>query len=249
MSAVPAFAAAALVYGGQLPFVFAAGVLLYLLAIAVHYALIAFEAAQEAERGRLELAVLTRDAELRALRAQIDPHFLYNSLNSISAMTSRDPAGARRMCLMLGDFVFGWAKPVPVSARNLRHPRRDMALVAAAGPAANLAMALAWGVLLKIAIGQGAAEGLWLGVAWMCSVGIGFNLMLMALNLLPIPPLDGGRVLGSLLPPALSAKLDRIEPYGFVIIIALMALQLLGPLMSPLVAAGQTLIVTLLGLQ
>jgi Zn-dependent protease len=80
-------------------------------------------------------------------------------------------------------------------------------------------------------------------------VGIGFNLMLMALNLLPIPPLDGGRVLGSLLPPALSAKLDRIEPYGFVIIIALMALQLLGPLMSPLVAAGQTLIVTLLGLQ
>jgi Zn-dependent protease len=150
---------------------------------------------------------------------------------------------------MPGNFVFGWAKPVPVSARNLRHPRRDMALVAAAGPAANLAMALAWGVLLKIAIGQGAAEGLWLGVAWMCSVGIGFNLMLMALNLLPIPPLDGGRVLGSLLPPALSAKLDRIEPYGFVIIIALMALQLLGPLMSPLVAAGQTLIVTLLGLQ
>jgi sensor histidine kinase YesM len=105
MSAVPAFASAAVIYGDQLPFVFAAGVLLFLLALAVHYALIAFEAAQEAERGRLELAVLTRDAELRALRAQIDPHFLYNSLNSISAMTSMDPAGARRMCLMLGDFL------------------------------------------------------------------------------------------------------------------------------------------------
>jgi Zn-dependent protease len=172
---------------------------------------------------------------------------------SLNPLKHVDPVGTILVplifILMPGNFVFGWAKPVPVSARNLRHPRRDMALVAAAGPAANLAMALAWGVLLKIAIGQGAAEGLWLGVAWMCSVGIGFNLMLMALNLLPIPPLDGGRVLGSLLPPALSAKLDRIEPYGFVIIIALMALQLLGPLMSPLVAAGQTLIVTLLGLQ
>lgn len=92
-------------YSQQTPFLFAAGVLLFLLAMAVHYALLAFEDAQEAERGRLELEVLTRDAELRALRAQIDPHFLYNSLNSISAMTSVDPAGARRMCLMLGDFL------------------------------------------------------------------------------------------------------------------------------------------------
>jgi len=91
--------------GRQMPFLFAAGVLLFLLALAVHYVLLALEAAQEAERGRLELEVLTRDAELRALRAQIDPHFLYNSLNSISAMTSVDPAGARRMCLMLGDFL------------------------------------------------------------------------------------------------------------------------------------------------
>jgi hypothetical protein len=92
-------------YRGQMPFLFAAGVLLFLLALAVHYALLAFEAAQEAERQRLELEVLTRDAELRALRAQIDPHFLYNSLNSISAMTTKDPAGARRMCVMLGEFL------------------------------------------------------------------------------------------------------------------------------------------------
>ena len=79
--------------------------LLFLLALAVHYVLIAFEAAREAERRQLELEVLTRDAELRALRAQIDPHFLYNSLNSISALTGSDAPGARRMCLLLGEFL------------------------------------------------------------------------------------------------------------------------------------------------
>src|SRR3990172_3424340 len=104
LGAMPAFAGAVGQYGAQRPFVFAAGMLLFLLAIAVHYAVLAFEAAQAAERRRLELEVLTRNAELLALRAQLDPHFLYNSLNSISAMTSIDPAGARRMCLLLGDF-------------------------------------------------------------------------------------------------------------------------------------------------
>lgn len=104
LGAMPAFAGAVGQYGAQRPFVFAAGMLLFLLAIAVHYAVLAFEAAQAAERRRLELEALTRNAELVALRAQLDPHFLYNSLNSISAMTSIDPAGARRMCLLLGDF-------------------------------------------------------------------------------------------------------------------------------------------------
>jgi two-component system, LytTR family, sensor histidine kinase AlgZ len=102
---VPAFAASTARYDQQMPFLFAVGVLLFLLALAVHYALLALEAVREAERHRLELEVLTRDAELRALRAQVDPHFLYNSLNSISALTGSDPAGARRMCLLLGDFL------------------------------------------------------------------------------------------------------------------------------------------------
>jgi Zn-dependent protease len=83
----------------------------------------------------------------------------------------------------------------------------------------------------------------------MAGAGIFMNLLLMALNLLPIPPLDGGRVMSSLLPPALGARYDRIEPYGFLIVITLMVLQLLGPLMRPLIVAGQTLIVTVLGLQ
>jgi hypothetical protein len=101
----PAFANAAPRYDAQLPLLFALGVLLFLLAVAVHYAILALEAIREAERARLELEVLTRDAELRALRAQINPHFLYNSLNSISALTASDPAGARRMCLLLADFL------------------------------------------------------------------------------------------------------------------------------------------------
>jgi two-component system, LytTR family, sensor histidine kinase AlgZ len=105
LSALPAFAPAVPKYQEQVPFLFAVGVLLYLLALAVHYLLLAFETARAAERRQLQLEVLTRDAQLRALRAQLDPHFLYNSLNSISAMTTSDPAGARRMCLLLGDFL------------------------------------------------------------------------------------------------------------------------------------------------
>jgi Zn-dependent protease len=149
--------------------------------------------------------------------------------------------------LLPGNFLFGWAKPVPVSARNLRHPRRDMALVAAAGPLANLAMAFGWGLLLKLALMQGATEGLWLGLRMMANAGIVINLVLMALNLLPLPPLDGGRVLAGLVPPVWSARLDRIEPYGFMIIIVLLATGLLGPLIRPLMAAGQALLAFTLG--
>jgi hypothetical protein len=115
LSATVTFAPAADRYGQQRPFLFAFGVLLYLLSLAVHYVLLAFEAARQAERRQLELEILTRDAELRALRAQVDPHFLYNSLNSISALTGSDAAGARRMCLLLGEFL---RNTLEVSARQ-----------------------------------------------------------------------------------------------------------------------------------
>src|ERR1051325_996630 len=92
-------------FRGQLPFLFAVSVMLYLLVLSVHYVVLAFEAFRTAERQQLELQVLTRDAELRALRAQVNPHFLYNSLNSISALTGSDPAAARRMCLLLAEFL------------------------------------------------------------------------------------------------------------------------------------------------
>jgi hypothetical protein len=115
LSLTAAFAPAAERYEQQQPFMFAIGVLLFLLSLAVHYVLLAFEAAREAERRQLELEILTRDAELRALRAQIDPHFLYNSLNSISALTGSDAPGARRMCLLLGEFL---RQTLDISARQ-----------------------------------------------------------------------------------------------------------------------------------
>jgi LytS/YehU family sensor histidine kinase len=87
------------------PFLFAVSLMLFLLVLSVHYVVLAFEAFRTAERQQLELQVLTRDAELRALRAQVNPHFLYNSLNSISALTGSDPAAARRMCLLLAEFL------------------------------------------------------------------------------------------------------------------------------------------------
>jgi sensor histidine kinase YesM len=92
-------------FRGQVPFLFAVSVMLFLLVLSVHYVVLAFEAFRTAERQQLELQVLTRDAELRALRAQVNPHFLYNSLNSISALTGSDPAAARRMCLLLAEFL------------------------------------------------------------------------------------------------------------------------------------------------
>jgi LytS/YehU family sensor histidine kinase len=105
LRSVPGLDSAAAAGDAQEPFLFSAAVILFLLVLSVHYVALAFEAARAAERQQLELQVLTREAELRALRAQINPHFLYNSLNSISALTSIDAAGARRMCMLLGDFL------------------------------------------------------------------------------------------------------------------------------------------------
>ena len=143
--------------------------------------------------------------------------------------------------------LFGWAKPVPVNFGNLRHPKRDMLWVAAAGPGANLAMAIAWGLLLKLAVAmppnyfsyplQAMADG-----------GVRINLVLMALNLIPIPPLDGGRIAVSLLPNRLAYRFAMIEPYGFIIIVALLATQVLGVLIGPVVMLGRHLIYAIFGL-
>jgi len=108
-------------------------------------------------------------------------------------------------------FLFGWAKPVPVNYSALRKPRQHMAWVAAAGPAANLLMALIWVVLLKIAILQ-PQHGFWLFLALVSQAGIGVNLLFMFLNLIPILPLDGGRILASLLPRRAAGQYARLEP-------------------------------------
>jgi Zn-dependent protease len=144
-----------------------------------------------------------------------------------------------------GGFVFGWAKPVPVNFANLRNPKRDMLWVAAAGPASNFAMALAW-VALAVAVGQGDA-GSGDALSFMARVGVQINLVLMALNLLPIPPLDGGRIAVSLLPGRAAYALSRVEPYGFFIILALLATGYLETLMRPFLLASQVLINAIVG--
>ncbi|MDM4771134.1 site-2 protease family protein [Solimonas sp. SE-A11] len=150
--------------------------------------------------------------------------------------------------LMGGGFLFGWAKPVPVDYRRLRNPRRDMALVAAAGPLANLAMAVGWGLLLKLALAMNATEGLWLGLRYMAVAGIVVNLVLMVLNLLPLPPLDGGRVLAGLLPLPLAYRYAKLEPYGLLIVIGLLATGLLSKIMYWPLTISEGLLYKLLGL-
>jgi Zn-dependent protease len=143
-------------------------------------------------------------------------------------------------------FIFGWAKPVPVNFGNLRNPKRDMFWVAGAGPFANFVMAVAWAVLFRMALPGAvfASDGL----REMGSAGVQVNLMLMALNLLPILPLDGGRIAVSLLPRSLAMSYARLEPYGFMIVILLLATGILSDLMRPLVALGYLAIKSIVGL-
>lgn len=133
----------------------------------------------------------------------------------------------------MGGMLFGWAKPVPVNFSRLRHPKADMFWVAAAGPLANLAMALGWAGLLKLAfvLPQTAYT---LPMAQMAEAGITINLILMLLNLLPIPPLDGGRIAVSLLPARQALTFARLEPYGFPILIVLLVTGVLGRILGPL---------------
>ncbi len=137
-------------------------------------------------------------------------------------------------------FVFGWAKPVPVNFSNLKDPKRDMIWVAAAGPGSNFVQALLWAFLLVATAPTGPLSSA--GLAEMADIGIKVNLVLMALNLLPLPPLDGGRVLAGLLPRSAASLLTRFEPYGFFIILLLLALGLLDDLMRPLIRVAAALI-------
>ena len=140
---------------------------------------------------------------------------------------------------------------MPVSARNLPHPRRDMALVAAAGPLCNLAQALAWGLILKFVVTHGSEEGTWLGLRMMATAGVIVNLVLIALNVIPLPPLDGSRIVAGLLPSRAAYQYSRLEPYGLFILIGLMVFPppngMLGALMRPTIAFGQALLSTVLG--
>jgi len=140
-------------------------------------------------------------------------------------------------------FIFGWAKPVPVDWRNLGHPRRDMALVAIAGPAANFLMILFWAVLAKIITLLGAdPNNLAQLILIMCGIGITINIVLMILNLFPLLPLDGGRVMTAMLPPNLAITFSRLEPYGLIILVLLLFTGILWKILLPIISGTENMI-------
>lgn len=165
-----------------------------------------------------------------------------NPIKHIDPMgTVAVPIGILLMSKLVGGpfLLFGWAKPVPVDFGRLKRPKRDMLWVALAGPAANLFMAILWGISLRLLFESGDRGSFWFQMA---QVGIQINLTLMALNLLPILPLDGGRVLFSLLPHQLAWQYSRIEPFGLLIVIALLATGMLGTLIAPMMSIGEWMV-------
>jgi len=157
---------------------------------------------------------------------------------SLNPLVHLDLVGSLVLPLMafyLGGFIFGWAKPVPVNTANLKNHRRDFLVIAAAGPASNIVMAIGASALFGLVPGGlGAAEGIPSVLATLLLFMVQFNLILAVFNMLPIPPLDGGNVLAGVLPESLAASYDRlIRPYGFLILIVLMASGWLYRLIDP----------------
>jgi Zn-dependent protease len=165
---------------------------------------------------------------------------------SLNPLRHIDPIGTiliPSITMLVGGIFFGWAKPVPVNFMKLRHPKRDMLWVAAAGPGANLVMAFIWAIVIKLSVL--APANFALPLALMGAAGIFTNTILMVLNLLPLPPLDGGRIAVSLLPHDLAVKYAQIERYGFIILIILLFTHILDKIMWPFVMATLAIIAKL----
>jgi Zn-dependent protease len=166
------------------------------------------------------------------MTAQLEGRITLNPLNHI------DPVGTiliPALTMLLGGILFGWAKPVPVNFGKLRNPKRDMLWVAAAGPASNLVMAILWALVLSFSAHAPAAFVTALSL--MAQAGIMINVVLLVLNLLPLPPLDGGRIAVSLLPNHLAYQFSRIERFGFIILIVLLFTGVLYQIMMPFINA------------
>ena len=138
-----------------------------------------------------------------------------------------------------GGLLFGWAKPVPINPRYFRNPLKAMTITAAAGPLSNLLQMIFWALLLKALAAVGFYDKFVISV---CAAGISVNLMLMAFNLIPIPPLDGGRIVRGLLPRQAGIAFDKIEPYGFMILLVLMVGGGLSFFVRPFLMFGQWII-------
>jgi len=161
---------------------------------------------------------------------------------SLNPLRHIDPVGTIAVPLLIlvtskllggGGMLFGWAKPVPVNFGQLRNPKRDMLWVAAAGPGANLFMAICWALVLKLVL-IGGETYFSAPLKGMAEIGIAINVVLMILNLFPLPPLDGGRIAISLLPGRLAWRFAMVEPYGFIILLMLLFTGVLGSILGPL---------------
>ncbi len=162
---------------------------------------------------------------------------------SLNPLQHIDPIGTLLvpgLMLLFSNMIFGWAKPVPVDFGKLRNPRGDMVWVAIAGPAANLLMAIFWALMIRLAILL-HSEFLSQPLGLMGQAGIMINVVLMVLNLLPLPPLDGGRIALGLLPPRMAYQYSKIEPYGLYILLFLMMTNLLWVFMGVPVSLFQAL--------
>lgn len=153
---------------------------------------------------------------------------------SLNPLRHIDPVGTILvpgvLYFLSSGLLFGWAKPVPVNFARLRNPKRDMLWVSLAGPLANLAMGLCWAVFLELVVRT--QQSIDTPLAYMAVVGISINAVLFVFNLLPLPPLDGGRIVTSLLPLPTAIKFARIEPYGIFIVLALLMLGWLPVLLG-----------------
>ncbi len=171
---------------------------------------------------------------------------------SLNPLSHVDPVGTLLvpavLAMMGSSFLIGWPKTVPIDPTAFREPRKDMALVALAGVGSNVVMAVAWALLLKVALLQDPESGLWLGLRLSALAGVMINLVFMLFGLLPVPGFAGGHVVGALLPPAQAHKWYAAQQWSFIIVLLLFASGVLTFVLIPPMQAMQALLFRLVGI-